>query len=344
MIAKDERPSEALRKAFISKELAWRSWKDGWTGTGESRQVQAILKPLPLGAEEAQQFIQWWEKSRQQGCEMLLPLASNRAADLADTADLADDSALAAAHCFQEEKQAWICLQPYSGSFNNKMTLENWCSIAKALARLHFHSSPWPLEQGKGGIDYWVRVLQERLGELLLYRGILRRRGCRTDFEGLFMENFDIQYRRGQEALNRLVFALQSPGSEQTKQWALCGVSNREILWQEGQPYFLDILPYASFSMMDLCLLLKTGLADLGREEGILQCLLNAYQTEKNLTWEDCQLLQAQWFFPEGFWCHARCYFLLKECHETETCFDQLSLCLMQENEVQQFLEGVIQW
>jgi len=327
---KCNKPSEKLRKAFFNEELNWHSRQDCWVGEDEKGVVRAILRRLPVKEETVDSFTQWWQESRDLGCDMLLPLIKCEETQK---------------DWYQEDESFWLCYQPCDGTFRDKdFTLEQGCLLAQSLARLHTCCSKLPAKNGSKSVAHWVRILQQRLAELLLYRGILRRRGCRTDFEGLFMENFDTQYRRGQEALNRLVIALQSSGNIHAKSWALGGLSKEEVFWVDKKPCFLGILPYSSFEMMDLCLLLKTGLSECGKDVGVLQCLLNAYQTEKSLTWEDCQMLQAQWFFPERFWCHARCYFLHKECQEAENCFDRLGLCLIEDNEIQELLEEVVRW
>jgi hypothetical protein len=193
--------------------------------------------------------------------------------------------------------------------------------------------------QGNG--FYWISVLQQRLAELLLYRGIIRSRGCRTDFEGLFMENFDQQYRRGQEALNNLVIALQPRHQGKLKNWALCGCATRDIVWQSGKPQFLMLWPIPASEMLDLCLLLKTAIQVSGLSEADLQILIQIYLAEHRTNRQDWQMLQAQWLFPEGFWFYSRCYFLCRGAWDSAEAFACLGSCLLQDAHLQSFLSVI---
>jgi hypothetical protein len=251
---------------------------------------------LPGQELPGQKLFRWWQESIARGCDMLPepaapPLARNGVCWL-----------------------AFRCPPKSKSIACHRLTKKQKLRLAAELGRLHRQAAQWPADLPEGAVEYWSRTLQERLGELLLYRSILRRRGCRTDSEGLFMESFEQCYQRGQEAVNHLLYADRRLLAETGKGWACWGLSGKEILWHEDKPLFYGIWPCCGLEMMDLSLLLKTLLSLKRERNGELCGLIQAYCRERGpLTAVDESSLQAQWLFPEGYWYYARQYFLRQE-------------------------------
>ncbi len=297
-------PSEYLRKAFLpeaNQEVLFLAW--------------------PGKELEAAQFLAWWRESREKGCAML-PGPQGE--------------------LLQKENRFWLALEVPPAARRipaSRLDRSQKLRLARELGLLHKESAAWPAYLRTDPESYWCRALQERLGELLLYRSIVRRRGCRTDFEGLFMENFDNSYRRGQEALNSLVLAGDQDFNRISKGWALWGASGQEVLWQEEQPFFYGIWPRPSLAMMDLSLVLKTLLWSEPAEGGLLlPQLLAAYESQSPpLKDTHRHFLRAQWLFPEGYWFHARRYFQRPEPPgkgEMEDYFHQFQASILKEQQL----------
>ena len=298
----DGGPCGYLRKAVLPGESERRLFL-GWPG-----------KEL-----EAAQLLDWWRESRALGCAMLPE---------------------AAPELSRKENRFWLSLEIPEGARAIpplRLSRRQRLSLAAELGRLHRDSASWPAYMRASSESYWYRALQERLGELLLYRGIVRRRGCRTDFEGLFMENFDSSYRRGQEALNSLVLAGDSALDGGSKGWALWGASCQEVLWQGERPLFYGLWPRPSLAMMDLSLVMKSLLWSETRNDGepLFLALLAAYESQgPRLREADLRFLKAQWLFPEGYWFHARRYFHRPEPpgkSEMEDYFHQFQASILKE-------------
>ncbi len=285
-------PSEGIRRAFLPERGRWLAWGHNWRSSGGD----LVLLAVPGQEIVGQELFRWWQESVEQGCDMLPapvegPVFQNGACWLAFDAPPRGKS--------------------IAGS---RLTKKQRLRLAAELGRLQRQAAGWPAYLPEGAVEYWCRALQERLGELLLYRGIVRRRGCRTDIEGLFMENFEQCYQRGQEAVNHLLYIDRQQLEQSGKGWAFWGLSGKEVLWQEDKPYFYGIWPYCGLEMMDLSLLLKTLFSLKGERCGDLPGLIQAYCREKGpLSAADESSLQAQWLFPEGYWYYARQYFLRQE-------------------------------
>jgi hypothetical protein len=220
-------------------------------------------------------------------------------------------------------------------------------ALAYALGQLHRTVKPWPAFLPSGPGAYWSRILQERLSEIVLYRSIVRRRGCRTDIEGLFMENFESSYDRGQEAVNSLAFIDQKELASRSKSWSFWGLSPQEIFWREDQPLFYSIWPSPGMDMLDLGLLLKSLLCQekKGETAGAFRRLWEAYSEARGqVTETEKQFFRVMWRFPEGYWYHARRYFLrqgLGEGPEAEQAFYQWEVSILKERRLLKALEGL---
>ena len=319
-------------------EVAVYGYLSGNRGLSSSEYLQRVYIPGEKGEwlflswpgrePEAEQLLDWWQDSWAGGCEML-PRPKEK--------------------LFPKKERYWLALAVPQGAQRipaARLRREEKLRLAIMLGRLHQKSAAWPAYLRTSPEAYWCRSLQEKLGELLLYRSIVRRRGCRTDFEGLFMENFDPCYRRGQEALNSLILAGDGEFAEVSKGWALWGASGQEVLWQEGQPLFYGLWPCPSLAMMDVSLLLKTLLWAEPKERAaeLLPELLAAYELGgAPLSPADYRFLKVQWLFPESYWFHARRYFYRLEPpgkDEMEEYFHQFQAGILKEQRLCELLPG----
>ncbi|QNB47389.1 hypothetical protein BR63_14480 [Thermanaerosceptrum fracticalcis] len=211
---------------------------------------------------------------------------------------------------------------------------------AKNLAILHRQTGGWGKEQSKKQ-NLWLTVKQNRLRDLLTYLHYLKQNKVLTDFERLFMENFDFFYDQGQESLEHMVLA----GQEEA--FIINNLLPENITLLDDKLVFLDITKWNTGPQaMDFSLLLNSYLPLHRWDLDLIKDLITQYHQENPLDQKARHLLLAQLRFPRRYWLYSHQYFsgqlssddltpklkrYILECYWRDICLDQLENWLIGE-------------
>lgn len=180
--------------------------------------------------------------------------------------------------------------------------------LAARLLEIHEKSRSWT---GMTGSRDWrdsVPNLQRILFDLLQYKIVLEKKRFHTDFELMFLENFDYLYNQGQESLENMTLAgVYSP--QRAAVFLVNSFTPGFIFAGDGYCQFADLHRISFGSRInDLAMFLNSFMPAFGWDIRILVNVINNYKGNQDLSTAERHILIAQLRFPSRFWLYAYQY------------------------------------
>lgn len=311
-------PSQVLSSYELKIKSAERKSLNSWLLN--TSQGDFLLRVLPDQSKQVKTI----ELHLQQGIANLFPLEKTRSGKTYEKA----------------EGKLYYLTYYREGNYFKGENISHLRLAAKSLALLHRQTQGWGKEEGNKKSS-WLTVKQNMLKVLLSYLHYLKQNKILTDFERLFMENFDFFYNQGQESLEHMVLA----GQEEA--FIINNLLPENLTVFDDKLFFLDVANWSTGpQVLDLSLLINSYLPlhrwdlDLSKE------LIVQYHRENPLDQKARFFLLAQLRFPRRYWLYSRQYFsgqlssdelaprlksYILECYWRDNCLDQLENWLIGE-------------
>ena len=286
-------------------------------------QGQYLLRELPDQSNQAK-TIERYLQLLKQGIVNLFPLEKTKSGKAYEKA----------------EGKIYYLTHYREGNYFRGEDVSHLRQAAKNLALLHRQTKDWVKEQSNKQ-NSWLTIKQNMLKTLLSYLHYLKQNKVLTDFERLFMENFDFFYNQGQESLEHMVLA----GQEEA--FIINNLLPENLIVLDKKLFFLDITNgNTGPQVLDLSLLLNSYLPLHRWDFNMSKELIAQYHQENPLDEKARFFLLAELRFPRRYWFYSRQYFngqlsseelaprlksYILECYWRDNCLDQLENWLIGE-------------
>lgn len=181
--------------------------------------------------------------------------------------------------------------------------------------------------------------------ELKRVRAFIRGKRKKSNFELLVMNNYNLFYNQGEEALSRLRTSNYSILYEEAcRQTMIChGNYNQHNIMVSGRK--MVIVNFDKFEVnlqiLDLYLFMRKIMEKHNWDCSLGDSMLNEYQKEMSLSIEERQILFILFLYPEKFWKLVNHYYNNNKAWIPQKDIDKLEGIIRQNRERELFLKGL---
>lgn len=186
--------------------------------------------------------------------------------------------------------------------------------VVEALSVLHSYHKNWAVkktaEQTEKAEFVWLKAQQERLTKLLAFYRYLLEKRLANDYERLYVESFEDFYRRGQEAIQKVVLAGCDTEDSCGEDFLVGNFLPENLLETEkGILFWETTYRQKGLSIQDLVLFLKMYLPLKKWDGKMAREMLVRYREKVDLNNQEKQMFLAQFSFPGRYCFYAEQYF-----------------------------------
>lgn len=217
-------------------------------------------------------------------------------------------------------------------------------SIAsKGLGELHKASLGFKSSiRNKYVVGKTIDNFKRRLEEMKLFKSIAKMHECKTDFDKIFIENFDHHMNQIKESIDILEnSAFYELCSEEDK-IALChhDLAYHNIIINDDKAYFIDF-DYAVIDLKvhDLCNFINKAIKNVAFDIEKAASIIYDYCSENSIDKRELKVLYGLLYFPEDFYSISRDYYTKRKDWEEEVFFDRLIKKVSFKEDRMEFLE-----
>jgi len=182
-------------------------------------------------------------------------------------------------------------------------------AAARGLAKLHGYDDGHRPEDDRGLYFFRPSLFQDRLTDLLACRRSIKKNKAGTDFERIFLENFDSLYDQGQAALQNMILAGYGADGGFPCALLINSFTEEDLFIHEEEVIYLNLSESAAGPrLLDLALLIAGYLPRHCWDAELLFALIEEYARHRLLRAEDKYFLLALLRFPSRLWLYAYQY------------------------------------
>ncbi|MDX9872002.1 MAG: hypothetical protein RBT41_06260 [Clostridia bacterium] len=179
----------------------------------------------------------------------------------------------------------------------------------KSLADLHASSRGYQTAGHKEAL-LGPQIIQNRLTSLIWYYKNFRSCRQKSDFAGIYTEYFSFIYDQGQESLQKMVAGGYENKMKERAQILLNTFCPASLAVRGEGVSFLELNKWTiGLEVMDLALFLSSFLPRYKWDAALTLQLLENYEVQNKLAYQEKQLLLAFLRFPYRFWLYAYQYY-----------------------------------
>lgn len=319
-------PAEILSAFKLEPTTASGNKGGAWNLTTMAGDI--MLKEEHGNLAELQERLSWQQYLRDNGIKSVPELLMNTQGELISKAG-------------ESYYYGWVCPQgePFFGKEK-----EHLYSAITTLAKVHAISGSYEQERNLPQKCDWPLQIQARLTDLLVVYHQLAEHRLKDDFQRIFIENFDLIYDQGQEAVQKMVLA----NCMSTKQGNIINLIDNflpeNLLINEEKAIFCSLSSRnRGPRVLDLASFLRGYLGEHCWDFDLLNSLVQCYNEISPLNTEEKQFFLSIMRFPARFWLYSRDYLLrekgvpeltaklanlIYETHLRDRCLDSLDSLL----------------
>lgn len=214
---------------------------------------------------------------------------------------------------------------------------------SEGLGELHKASQGFTsFEASKNKIGKTIECFERRLQEMEFFKSLANMHECKTDFDKIFLQNFEQHVSEMKESINILKTSKYYDLCEELDKIVLChnDLAHHNILINDDKAYFIDFdYSIIDLKVHDLCNFISKAIKNFAFDIDKAASILEDYQTKNSLEERELEVLYGLLYFPEDFYSISRDYYTRRKDWEEEVFLDRLVKKASYKEDRSEFLE-----